>query len=411
MLSISVIACVQNQKYELQKSLASVYEQSFIPQEIIIVDASSTNEVKEFVTSGLALYEQKTSCKIRYINVPALKEELVLTKHLLEIGIKNCTSEYSAFLVAGDVWKKEKLAQISNAIEQHTDCNFFITAYTQKIRFVDTLIDPQNYEKKYLPFFSLFQYWAAPSSVVAKTILPMALDAFNHKQIENLSVYIISSVLSEHYFCVAKNALAMEKTFWQAHYEQIQASKVVQEAALFCLYMYQNNKKTRNALNTFAKNVALTPDDVLKIVFGIQEFTITEKVEETSTVDINKKQQNYVLMRNWLELKISGSSIENVLTKKNIKSIAIYGAGKHGSMLCKDLAQSKINIVCWIDSRLDVEEHLGIKSYSIEEFVQKKLFVDAVIVTPITEFSSIFAQLTEQGVQNVISLDAIVRGV
>lgn len=101
------------------------------------------------------------------------------------------------------------------------------------------------------------------------------------------------------------------------------------------------------------------------------------------------------VIEQWLRNKINHKEIGDYLSELEIKSVAIYGAGKLGELLYDDLLQSNnIEVKYFIDKNAS-SLYYGIDDmdiYGLEESgnVQN---VDAIIVTPYIQFNEIKVDL------------------
>ena len=109
-ISISVIIPVYEREKELNKALNSIYEQTVIPDEIIIIDDSKRKlKIKEKFKKNLNLIIIKNS-------------EPVGTSNARNQGIKISKSDYCAFLDSDDYFDKFKLEnQIEAVIKKDAD--------------------------------------------------------------------------------------------------------------------------------------------------------------------------------------------------------------------------------------------------------------------------------------------------
>ena len=206
----------------------------------------------------------------------------------------------------------------------------------------------------------------------------------------------------------------MNILFWKKNYKYIKEKELIQEAALFCIEFFQKDVRSKNSFMKFAKNVELSSEDSISVLFGNEVFS-REVIPASNQIDtsiIARKQQNYILMRNWLELKLNGNSVAENLSEKEIAKIAIYGAGKHGSLLYKDLQKTNIKILFWLDALPKSDKLFGIPIISLEDkkaIRKKSKQVDAIIVTPFMEFNSIVSNIMDLGFKNIISLNELVK--
>ncbi len=97
MSSVSVIIPAYNAERYLAEALASVFGQSRVPEEIIVVDDGSTDRTEEVV--------RKHGEAIRFLKQPHRGPGAARN-----LGVESARGEFIAFLDADDLWLPEKLS-------------------------------------------------------------------------------------------------------------------------------------------------------------------------------------------------------------------------------------------------------------------------------------------------------------
>ena len=110
------------------------------------------------------------------------------------------------------------------------------------------------------------------------------------------------------------------------------------------------------------------------------------------------------MMDHWMRGWQKDRSLADLLSKKGFQNIVIYGMGSVGSLLCKELKNSKIFVKYGIDRSPYI--NADIKVYSPESADLPE--VDAVIVTAIAYFDNIEKELKKLLSCPIISLEEIV---
>jgi glycosyltransferase involved in cell wall biosynthesis len=113
--TISVIIPTLNRCFLLQRAIQSVLNQSYKPNEIIVIDNGSSDDTKKTIQT-------------LYPNIRYLTEDKIGVSAARNKGIINARSEWIAFLDSDDVWKPEKL-------EKQLILNF---EFKNKYRFIHT---------------------------------------------------------------------------------------------------------------------------------------------------------------------------------------------------------------------------------------------------------------------------------
>ena len=121
---------------------------------------------------------------------------------------------------------------------------------------------------------------------------------------------------------------------------------------------------------------------------------------------IQEKVQRYKLywqmLDRWLTIKEQGKSLGEYLLHHNIASIGIYGLGMLGNHLLRELHDSPIQVVFAVDRKKMT--NLSIPVLSMKDSFPK---VDAVVVTVASEYEKIRNELTDNGVNYVLSIEEI----
>lgn len=129
----------------------------------------------------------------------------------------------------------------------------------------------------------------------------------------------------------------------------------------------------------------------------------TGKLVEKNKQLSNKHYALFLLMDKWMELKRQNKSLSSFLKDNNYNRIAIYGIGKVGERVIKELETSDIQILYAIDKNIKNSDS-NIKIITPEEQLSP---VDAVVVTAITFFDEIKEILMTKIDCPIISLEDI----
>ena len=93
---VSVVIPSRNRLAYLPRAISSVLNQSFVVQEIIIIDNDSSDETISYV-------------KKKFKKVKVIKENKIGVSHARNLGIKNSSYEWIAFLDSDDEWMPDKI--------------------------------------------------------------------------------------------------------------------------------------------------------------------------------------------------------------------------------------------------------------------------------------------------------------
>jgi len=131
-MNISVIIPTYNRYTLLKRALTSVYAQTLQPQEVIVVDDGSTDNTSYII---------QDFPKITY-----MYQENSGVSSARNLGIKNSTCKWIAFLDSDDAWDKNKLAL---HVEFHKNNPHILMSYTNEkwIRDHKEIRVPKKYQK------------------------------------------------------------------------------------------------------------------------------------------------------------------------------------------------------------------------------------------------------------------------
>ena len=132
-MNLSVVVPTYNRYEVLQRALKSIYSQTFQPKEVIVIDDGSTDETSQIqnLFPNIKYFYQKNS------GVSSARN----------LGIKNSTCEWIAFLDSDDEWHKDKLKL---HVEFHTNKQNILMSYTDEkwIRDSDEVKIPKKFYKQ-----------------------------------------------------------------------------------------------------------------------------------------------------------------------------------------------------------------------------------------------------------------------
>lgn len=111
----SVVIPAYNAELFLRIALECVQAQTFKDYELIVVDNGSVDQTYKIAKSFL----EKSGIKYKIVHV----NSNIGIGPGRNLGIKNSTGKYVAFLDADDVWYPEKLSKVHEAFMQHPDCD------------------------------------------------------------------------------------------------------------------------------------------------------------------------------------------------------------------------------------------------------------------------------------------------
>ena len=108
---ISVIIPTLNRANLLERALRSVVNQTFPPDEIIVVDNGSTDDTKNMIKDNFQ------NIKYYFLSDKGVSKAR-------NLGIKNSNCEWVSFLDSDDEWHRKKLEKQINFIKYNSKCKF-----------------------------------------------------------------------------------------------------------------------------------------------------------------------------------------------------------------------------------------------------------------------------------------------
>ena len=140
----------------------------------------------------------------------------------------------------------------------------------------------------------------------------------------------------------------------------------------------------------------------LRLIIKIQNYI--DKIVVNRLKQIDKFKSYYLMHETWLELYMNNIKIADNLKKQGINKIAIYGYGKIGKNLYKEISKSDIEVCYIIDKQ--AKKLIGdIPVLDIQEELPK---VDAVIVTIPEQYDKIRQELKKICIYKIIYLEEFI---
>lgn len=119
---------------------------------------------------------------------------------------------------------------------------------------------------------------------------------------------------------------------------------------------------------------------------------------------MNKYEQYYKLLNQWLKAKMYGHSAAEYFNDLGYKNIAIYGMADLAQRLIDDLLDSDIKVQYGIDRDAACASAVIDEVYSPDDCLP---MVDVIVVTPFIDFYNIKSSLEKYGVP-IISIEEVV---
>lgn len=174
MEKVSAVITTCNRIEYLKKAINSVYNQTYSNIEIIVVDDGSTDGTKE--------YCEKEE-KIKYIFIP--KNEHKNGNYARNLGIKNSSGEFVAFLDDDDEWMPTKIEKQMQTILKSKDISLVYTGLKFDVNNGEYYYYSSFHTKKDYAKESLYSMIALCSSILVRKNILYAIGLFD----ENLNYW------------------------------------------------------------------------------------------------------------------------------------------------------------------------------------------------------------------------------
>lgn len=140
-------------------------------------------------------------------------------------------------------------------------------------------------------------------------------------------------------------------------------------------------------------------------VFSTYKITrLCQKAMKAEEKLIEKNSINFKIMYNWLKGYQTGRKITDILEREKINEIAIYGMGDLGRTLLKELENTDISVKYVIDRN----NYRSFGAHSCYSPFDDLPDVQAVIVTPVSDFENIAEQLRKKTEAHLIPLNKVI---
>lgn len=131
------------------------------------------------------------------------------------------------------------------------------------------------------------------------------------------------------------------------------------------------------------------------------------KVIDEKEARIDKFVGYFNLLDHWMMIKEEGKSISGYFQENGYLKIAIYGLGKMGNHLLKELKDTNIQVLYAIDTKGD-----AVCNDTVVYTLNDKLpDTDLIVVTPVFDYDNIERSLREKTDTKIVSLNSVVYGI
>ena len=123
---------------------------------------------------------------------------------------------------------------------------------------------------------------------------------------------------------------------------------------------------------------------------------------------LDKFRKMFYLLSDWQMIKENGGSITRPLREQGIRTVAVYGMGRMGKLLIKELEHAGIRIAYLIDKNAKYIE-TEYKAYTLEDELQKLEPVDAVLLSLVQEEQAISDEIKRRMEVRVLTIGRLIQ--
>ncbi len=142
---------------------------------------------------------------------------------------------------------------------------------------------------------------------------------------------------------------------------------------------------------------------VIGIVLGMMiSIKLTFAVAKNKEKRIQKNRIYINLMCDWMEKNLLGIRISDRINGIKANKVAIYGYGRIGKLLCKQLLNDGVEVTCILDKMKKENDSNNTKEIDIYSLKDDYPNSDIIIVTPFLEFESIVEDIRKKDISSKI---------
>lgn len=123
---------------------------------------------------------------------------------------------------------------------------------------------------------------------------------------------------------------------------------------------------------------------------------------------LDKFRKMFYLLSDWQMIKENGGSITQLLREQGIRSVAVYGMGRMGRLLIKELEHAGIRIAYLIDKNAKYIE-TEYKAYTLEDELKKLKPVDAVLLSLVQEEQTVSDEIKRSMDVRVLTIGSLIQ--
>lgn len=367
-MKFSIITICYNEEKRLQKTLESVYRQTYSDYEHIIQDGGSLDRTLEIVSRASVFYPKN------HLKMYSEKDGGIYDA--MNRALSRACGDYICFINSGDFFMDQHTLQdVADRIEATPGMDWY---YGSSI-----VIFPNGDE--YL-------------QIAGSIENPQGKDISGQLKRERLglihqSIFADKDCFRQNLFDATYRLRAELKWYYKC---LLMKKKVKRLDFPVCRY-------TLGGLSERADSVALNARETRKIFEELHLLTAENRSMLPEEKDYSACYTG--IYNQWLALRQAGLSVSDYLRRKGVKKIAVYGYAEFGTHLLNELKNSDIKVSCIID-RQDKFAFAGIEVIKPSEYRGN---ADLVIVTSVLHFKEIRDEFAKGCDCPVVSIEDILE--
>lgn len=400
-VKLSIIIPVYNAQTYLRQSIDSAIAQTITPKEIICIDDGSTDASKEILRE----YE------LKYPYIRIFTQENQGSGIARNRGLREARGEFVAFLDADDFYLQAdaldkmyeacKRESVSVCGSYRSKCEFGEIVPMKLHR--DLEINETGMLIEYIDFQGEFHY---QNYIFSKEMLEENKIIFpSYRRFQDPPFFVKTMICASCFYVLPvelycyredEGSLGRRKTYMADVLRGLIDNLQMAIANDFTKLHNHTVSLINSGFHTFIVESAFENNfevlDLLRKANSLVQWELVPGKSELDTLTAIKNlnnegmyvkrfeeyQESHNMLTMWL-CSHFGTKIEDYLKEKQIKSIAIYGYGFFGRLLCRELENSDIQIMYIIDRNKDI--YTEIRLISPDEEWDK---VDAIIISPLS---------------------------
>lgn len=376
----------------IHKAINSVINQSYSNWELIIIDDGSTDNTKEVVR-----YYLEKDLRIKFVSNSLNKGANACRNQ----GATLANGKYLAFIDSDNQWYKDKLIKQLEIIEDSSLNIDFVYSKEEVIdeKFV-TIVPRRAYSmeelRKVLPLKNVVD----TSTVLMKKAIFFSVGGFD----ENMPRFQDWELFFRIVVVYGYNGICVNEVLNKNILQSDSITKSNKKLVDGILSMIKKHKAYLNDINLISSLFSSANNEVSYTIQKIKELyeddpSVMERIMEKLIFMKQNVQKQYDFLYQW-QLKDKNLMYKNIENKK----IAIYGLGRFGELLYRDLRKRPVKIMYGIDKEVDGFHNLTVKTPD-KSFTD----VDAIVIAVINGATEIKNMLSTKFNGEVILIEDLIK--